>query len=506
MSFMGIDIGTTGCKVIAFSDLGQIIASAYREYAVISPHPGWAELDAASVITHCKSCINEVAGAVKKTDPVAAIAVASQGEAFSLLDEAGNYLCNAMVSFDTRATEQVEAITGQVGLERLYQITGHSPHTMNTLFKLAWVKQHQPELFAKTRNILCFQDLLGYELTGRAVIDYSLAARTMMFDVRKKQWSSEILDLLGIDAGVMAAVQPAGRAVGTVKKGLAAELGLDDKVLVVSGGHDQVCGALGAGVIEPDLAMYATGTVECISPAFANLLLSNDLRDANLATYPHVVEGLYTTVAFNLTGGNLLRWFRDEFGAEECREAQEKGVDPYELLLAGLPVDPTQLLVLPYFVATGTPYFDVEPTSAVLGMTLNTRRGEVIKALLEGVSYEMRFNLELLAKAGVTVRELRAIGGGAKSDVWMQIKADVMGVPIVSLNVSEAGSLGCAMLAALGCGAIDSLATAVDQWVRPVRRFEPAADRAEKYRQRYQIYRQLYPTIKPLGAQLTRLD
>lgn len=505
MSFMGVDIGTTGCKVIAFDINGKALSAAYREYPLICSFPGWAELDARIVINSCKDCIAQVASSVKDSDLVTALAVSSQGEAFTVIDDNGEFLCNAMVSFDTRSQKQVTELTEQLGLNNLYQITGHSPHTMFTLFKLAWLRENHPEILDKARNILCFQDMLGFELTGETVIDFSLAARTMMWDVHKRKWSQPILDSIGIEQNVLPRAVQSGQVIGKVKKQLCEQLNLSCDVVVVAGGHDQPCGALGAGVVEPDIAIYATGTVECISPAFNKLLLNDTLRESNLATYPHVVEGLYTTVAFNFTGGNLLRWFRDEFGGEEVRLARENSQDPYELILQQVPSEPTNIMVLPHFVTTGTPHFDSSATGAILGLKLTTSRGEVIRALLEGVTYEMRLNVEILAQAGIEIKQLRAIGGGAKSDIWMQIKSDIIGLPIVSLNINEAACLGAAILAAVGCRSVSSIKDAAKLWVRPSKVFEPFKKNVALYNQRYDIYRNIYNTIKPISSKLAKL-
>ena len=505
MSFMGVDIGTTGCKVMAFDTDGNSLSAAYREYQVICPKPGWAELDARLVINHCKDCIAQVAASVKNRDPVAALAVSSQGEAFTAVGESGEFLCNAMVSSDTRSQKQLTELTEKLGLENLYHITGHSPHTLATLFKLAWLKENRPEVLEKAHKILCFGDLLGFELTGETTIDYSLAARTMMWDVHQKNWSHTILDAVQIDEEVLSKPVPAGQAIGKIKKRLAEQLNLSADVVVITGGHDQPCGALGAGVTEPSLATYATGTVESISPAFSKLLLNDTLRKSNLATYPHVVDQLYTTVAFNLTGGNLLRWFRDQFAAEEIKRAKETSTDPYELILKQVPSTPTNILVLPHFVATGTPYFDSSPTGAILGLDLTTSRAQLTRALLEGLTYEMRLNIEILDHAGIQIDELRAIGGGAKSDIWMQIKADIIGLPVVSLNINEGACLGAAMLAAAGSKQIKSAKEAAKRWVRPIRIFEPCKGNTRRYNKGFAIYKSLYESIKPIGRKLAKL-
>jgi xylulokinase len=504
MSFMGVDVGQTGCKVLAFDAEGRPIASAYREYPAIVTQPGWAELDSGEVLAHCKDAISEVAMATRGSDPVQAIAVASMGESFTVVGPRDEFLCHGMIASDTRARRQVEEITDSIGLDTLYRTTGHSPHTMFTLFKLAWLRDNRPAILDRASKILCYEDLVGYALTGEAVVDYSIAARTMLFDVTRRHWAPRLLDCVGLTPDVLPRPEPAGTMIGVVRPDTADELGLARDVRVVAGGHDQPCGALGAGVVGEGTAMYATGTAECVSPAFDRLLLNDTLRDANLATYHHVVPGLYFTVAFNITGGNLLRWFRDEFGHHEVQLARRTGCNAYDLLLESIPSTPTSVLVLPHFTATGTPYFDTNPTSAVLGLTLSSTRGDLIRSLLEGVTYEMRLNVDILRAAGVPISELRAIGGGAKSAAWMQIKADIMDIPIVSMDVSEAAGLGAALLAALGSGALDSVEDGVNSWVRPARVFEPEVEGARAYRERYDVYRDLYRALKPLGTRMAK--
>jgi xylulokinase len=244
--------------------------------------------------------------------------------------------------------------------------------------------------------------------------------------------------------------------------------------------------------------MYATGTVDCICPAFPLPVFSDELFASNLCTYDYTVPGMYTTIAFNLTGGNLLKWFRDEFGQAEVAEAARTGANSYDLLLQGMADEPTSLLVLPYFTPTGTPYFDASATGAILGLRLSTKRGEVLRALLEGLAYEMRLNLDILARSGIAANQLLAIGGGAKSRRWLQLKADVLNRPITKVAVAEAASLGAAMLARVALGGEDILAV-VKQCVRQEETIEPEPARAAYYEERFATYLQLYPTLRNLN-------
>lgn len=505
MSYLGIDIGTTGCKAVVFDGEGRAISQAYREYATISPQQGWFELDPRQVIAACKQTIAEASGKVKAADAVAAIGVSSQGEAFTILDKRGKYLCNAMVSFDNRSQPQVREFTESFGAKKLYQITGHSAHTLFSVFKLLWIKQNRPDVFKAIHRLLCFGDLLTYELTGIAQISHNLASRTMLFDVNKCTWSAAILKAIELDEKVLSQPVPAGHTVGRITSQAANELGLNHSTVVVAGGHDQCCGALGVGVTGSGVAAYSIGTVECVTPAFDACVLNETMRQSNFATYPYTIEGLYTTVAFTTAGGSLLRWFRDTLGTSEIEQANRTGEDVYNLLLKNIPTKPTSLFILPHFASTGTPYFDPSPLGAILGLSLTTDRGELVKAILESITYEMKVNLELLRKAGVDITQLRAFGGGAKSAAWMQIKADILNIPITTLAVTEAGCLGAALLAAKACGGTDLLTECSHVWIKPVHVYEPQSARSEKYQDRFEIYSHIYNSIKPLSMMIHKL-
>ncbi|MCX6224735.1 MAG: FGGY family carbohydrate kinase, partial [Bacteroidia bacterium] len=394
--YLGIDIGTSGCKAVVFDDLGRQVSLAYREYDIIPKHAGWAELDTDEVMQKCFEVIRDSASQLGPA-AVTGLGISSQGEAFTLLDKEGRALCNALVSSDIRANELIGPWIEKFGEKKLYHITGHTPHPMFSLFKLLWIKQNDPEIWAKARRILCFEDLLQYRLgIKNPSMGWPLAGRTMLFDVVNHTWDKEILFEAGVRKEQLSEPLQSGTIAGYVNKDIARELNLSDKTFIVTGGHDQPCSALGAGVTEPGIAVYSAGTVECITPAFNRPVFTEELRKNNLCTYDHTVPGMYATVAFSLTGGNLLKWFRDEFGAMETELARKSGGDPYELLLNQMPEEPAGLLVLPYFTPSGTPYFDVSVKGAILGLDLSVTREEILKALLEGVAFEIKLNLEIL--------------------------------------------------------------------------------------------------------------
>ena len=483
MNFLGIDIGTSGCKAVVFDVAGRQVAAAQREYNVHFTPDGGAELDSTEVLDKCLAVIAEAAQLAGR-GTVTAVGISSQGEAFTAIDRAGRPLCRAMVSSDVRAETAAQQWPVEFGEERLYQITGHTAHPMFTLFKLLWLKEHRPDVWRQAAMFLCFEDLLQHRLGVAPAMGWPLAGRTMLFDVRRHEWSSEILGRIGLRPDQLARPLPAGAIAGTIT----AELGLATAAVVVTGGHDQPCGALGAGVTEPGTAMYATGTVECITPAFDRPVFTPALRRHNLCTYDHAAPGLYTTVAYSLTGGNILKWYRDQFAP---------GQD-YGEILKSAALEPTRLLALPYWTPSGTPYFDLHTAGAILGLRLTTTRGEILRALLEGVALEMRLNLEILRESGCAIHELRTIGGGAKSVFWTQLKADVLGRPITTLNVTEAGCLGVALLAAAAVTgqAVPALAR---QWVQPHATLTPRPAAARWYDEQFARYRQLYPALRKLN-------
>lgn len=497
MSYLGLDIGTSGCKAVVFNDTGEQLAAAFREYPLLAPQDGWAELDSQDVCAKCGEVIREVA-LQTSADPVQAMGISSQGEAFTPIDHAGRILGNAMVSSDSRAAELVGEFCGEFGAEKLYSLTGHTASPMFSLFKLLWLRRHQPGIWNTAAKFLCFEDLLHHRLGLQPAIGYPLAGRTMLFNVTTHQWDGQILAAAGLHADQLARPLPAGARVGEIPAALAATLGLPAGVVVVAGGHDQSCGALGAGIVAKGMAMYATGTVECITPAFERPVFGAELFKNNYCTYDFAVPGMYTTVAYSLTGGNILKWYRDELAAPEMDSARHSGRNIYEVILATLPAEPSKLLVLPYFTPTGTPHFDNSTAGAILGLRLTTTREEILRALLEGVAFEMRLNLALLEESGIAIDELRAIGGGSKSRLWTQLKANVMNKPITTVAVTEAGCLGVAMLAKAAVTAIP-LDEIVAAWVKTTGQILPQPEFAAHYHRQFATYRELYPAVKALG-------
>ena len=495
MSLLGIDVGTTGCKAVAFNVEGKILTSAYREYPLHSPNPGWAELDSVQVWNDIKDCLTQVASQTK-SDPIQALSVSCQGEAVSPVDEKGNILSNAIVSFDNRTEPYVSQWEKKFGREKIFQSSGQPLASLFTALKLSWMKENLPDAYKKTKYFLGFEDLVMFRLGMKPTTDYTLAARTMLFDVPTASWNEEFLAYLDLDSSVMPEAKPSGSLVGIIPDAIADEIGLPHGIRVVTGGHDQPCQALGAGVIESNAAAYGIGTVECIAPAYNKLLLNDVMLANNICCYNHTCPDLYIALVYNFTGGSLFRWYRDTLGQDELSRAKASGRDVYDILTSEAAQKPTKVLVLPHFTTSGVPHFDTRTKGAIIGLTLGTTKAELTRAVLEGITYEMRMCVELLGQAGGEVKTLRATGGGAKSAYWMQMKSDIMGIPIAEPAVSEAGCLGCAILAGNAIGVYPSISEACQNLVKLNRTFEPNAEFHKIYNEQFELYKEIYPRMK----------
>ena len=311
-----------------------------------------------------------------------------------------------------------------------------------------------------------------------------------------------MFDLSDIDATLLPDTVPSGTIIGEIGKKVSGELGLPSGVVVVAGGHDQPCGALGAGIIRGGEVMDATGTVECIAPAFGEPVINQQMIDGNFSCYPHVVEGLYVTLGFVSSGGVVLRWFRDTFAETEIAQATAENRDVYDILLEDIPDSPGTAMLLPHFTGSGTPHLDLESKGAIVGLTLSTSKGELVKAILEGISYEIKQNLTMLQDAGVEINEVRAIGGGAKSDKWLQLKADMFGKKVIALDISEGVCLGTAILAGTAIGKYSSIEEAVDLLVKPKETYYPREAIAQEYDEKLNVYEQIYPALNSINKQI----
>jgi xylulokinase len=500
-SLLGLDIGTTGCKAILFDSNGALLAKSSREYAVDFPHSQWAEQDLENVWRLAQEAIRE-AIAVAKVTELSAIGLSVHGEAVTPVDKSGHPLRPTILGMDTRTGPQNDWLRERFGGEALFQRTGMPIHTINTLPKLLWIKENEPEIWKRADKFLLVEDFLIQKMTGQAVVSQCLASRTQLFNLNQGKWDDEILEAIGLDSARLSQVQPSGTKVGMLTPELVSVFGLNCPPSIVTGGHDQACGALGVGSIVAGLASVSTGTAEVVEVALPSPVVSQPLYEGNISVYNHVVPGLFLAMTLNHSGGMALRWFRDGFCEPQMIQSAQANTDAYDLMLAGASADPTGLLVLPHFSGSGTPTFDTASKAAILGLTFANTRADIAKAILEGLTYELRLNLDLLKAGGVKIDVLRAIGGGAKSKLWLQLKADITGIPVVTPKITEAAGFGAALLAGVGAGIFPSAAEAANRFLQLTDEYHPDSARHTAYTRQFELYRQVYPAVAPITHQL----
>lgn len=489
----GLDIGTTGCKITVFDENGQRLLKEYRDYPVSRKHHEH-EIDIAGVRD---SVLAVVKSMTESCPDIGGIGVTSFGETFVVTDEEGTPLFPSMLYTDPRGQKECDILKEKIGEERLAEISGLVPHEMYSIAKIMWVFRNRPDVCEKAAHIFLIEDYIVYLLTGVCQIDYSLAARTMAFDIRALDWSQEILEAAGVRKELFSKPVPTGTIAGEPLDEICRQTGLSSQTKIVSVSHDQVAAAVGAGVFDETKAVDGAGTVECMTCVLSEIPKNPEFYKGKYAVTPYIVPGKYLCYAFSYTGGALLQWFLETFAGDELKKAKEENVSAYDVMEAGYS-GPTGLLVLPHFAGAATPYMDTESKGAILGLTMETEKKEIYWACMEGVAYEMRLNEEILRSAGISFSMLHATGGGASSEVWTQIKADVLNVPIKVLEAKDAGTVGSAMITGTAVGYFQDLKEAAKCMIREKGICYPDAGRHEAYEKIFQRYRHLYEAVRPL--------
>lgn len=504
---MGLDVGSSVCKSAIYTSDGEITSVSTREYPMYHPRPGWAELDPDEVWLKLVETIREsISLARLRPDDILGLSVSSQGEAVVPLDSKGNWVYRAIHGYDTRTIPQSQWWRDEVGALQIFRITGQPLHPMYTINKMMWLRDQKPEIYQKARKFLCFEDYVIWKLSDQTATDYSIASRTMAFDVTKKEWSRELLDEAEISEELFADVFPSGRRVGEVCSKAAKETGLARTTAVVTGGHDQPCGALGVGVISPGPVMDATGTIEAIAVAMRKPLLNKRMLSLNYACYCHVKEEMYFTVGGGHAAGLLFRWIRDEFCEKEKENAEKTNKIAYDLMTenaASSPLGSSGVYVVPYFLGSGTPTSNPYSRGVIFGLQVSHRKNDMIRAALEGITYELRRNVELLETL-CQVTEIRTIGGGTKSELWLQLKADITGKRIVVPSVTESVSLGAALLAGVGTGVFSSVDRAVENVYEAKFVVKSDDESHEKYDLHYKEYLHISRLVDEFFRQIQR--
>jgi xylulokinase len=503
---LGIDIGTTGTKVLLVSPDGGIVARSNHEYPLHTPKPGWAEQDPADWWQATVAGIRDVLGASGVArEEILGIGLSGQMHGSVFLDERDQVLRPAILWCDQRTADQCRWITSQAGERTVIEQTFNPVLTGFTAPKIVWLRQNEPETYARVRKILLPKDYIRFLLTGEFATEVSDASGTSLLNIAQRRWSQKMLAALDLTEQMLPRVYESPEVSGRISAQAAAITGLAEGTPVVGGGGDQAAGAVGNGIVRPGIVSVTTGTSGVVFAYMDEPRMDPQLRTH---TFCHAVPGKWHVMGVMLSAGGSLRWYRDALAQQEVAVAKEFGVDPYEVLMteaAQAPPGCEGLVFLPYLSGERTPYPDPWARGVYFGLNLRHRRPHLVRAILEGVSYGLRDSLEILRAMGLEISQVRASGGGARSKLWRQIQADVFDFELVTINVDEGPAFGVALLAGVGAGMYASVEEACDRTISVTDRTMPNSNDSALYDTFYPIYQALYASLKDHFLEVGRL-
>lgn len=493
--FIGLDIGTSGTKAALIDEKGTAVDLCQVPYGFSNTDCGYRELNGDTVWKAVKTCLQAV-GAKHR---VRTITVSALGEAVIPINRQGEPLNPGITGTDIRGAAQLSCLEAAVGRSRLTDITGLNLSTIYSANKLMWIREHKSRLYEHAWKFVTFQDFILYKLTGQSCMDYSMASRTLLFDVKNKKWSKEILKAAALDQEKLSEPVRAGTCAGVLIAAVAEELGLKRDVKVIVGTHDHICNAIGCGAVHYGDCANTVGTTEGLTAILERQQLhAETIEQYQISCEPFVVPSIYNTVAWSNTSGVLLKWFAVELLK---KESNDEILSCYRQMNESMEPEPTRLLVLPHFSGAATPYMNPNAKGAIIGLTLHTRTEDIYKAIMEGTNLELSLILDCLRRTGLRVPEITATGG-ALSRQLLQIKADVLGIPVHTVKNQQTGTLGGAILGAVADGVYTDLFEAVKEMVVRADTYEPDKERNRFYKERRKHYRELYQRLKDINEDL----
>ena len=496
---LAFDLGTTALKCTLYNINGDMLAKASEEYQLITPDADSVEMEVETYWQAFKLAVARVLreSGVNPTE-IKAMGVSAQGETLILVDRDGKPLRRAIVWLDNRAQKESEILGDTFGHRHAYEITGQVKLVPTwPASKILWLKNHEPETFEKTAKFLLIEDYFLYRLTGEYVTEGSLVTSTCYWNFRTRRWWSEMLEKLGISEKQLPQVRESGEPVGKLRPEIAVELGLGPNIVACTGALDQACGAIGVVNIKPGVFSENTGAALAICATVNQPII--DPADQMPCHY-HGLPGLYMLHTFT-SGGIVLRWFRDEFATMEMQVGRSSGVDAYDLLgmeAANVAAGCEGLVMLPHLQGAMAPEANPKASGVFYGFTLRHGRNHFTRAIMESVGFIVRRNIEVIEGLGVQVDEIRALGGGARSRIWKQMEADIVGRPVLTTTNEEAATLGAAILAGKAVGLYSSVEEAAGKMIRIKERFEPTLSNRSRYDETFGIYVKLYNALCPI--------
>jgi xylulokinase len=492
MAYAGIDIGTSGCKMTIYNRKGEILSSSGRTYQETGDD-GYRELDANMVWAYTKEVIREASG--NSPEPVQCIAVASLGESIICLDKNNTVLANSMLTGDKRGIDECSIIEKKFSKEEVMNITGLPLSEMYALPKFIWL-QNNSAVFKNTRHIFFYEDYIGYLLTGKRMVSFSLAARSMAFDIRTKQWSQRLLTLAGLDRALFSAPVLSGTILGPVLPDIAEELGLPPGTLIAAGGHDQGCAGLGSGMTTFAEGEDGQGTCEVMQFILPKLTSSPYMIEKGIPCAPYVLPDIFLAQIELTTCGILMNWFKDNIFANIRDFCGTSGIDFFSYMdTLAAERHPGSIMLLPSFGSCGNPDICYDAVGTICGLTIHTQPIELYQAVKEGMAYQMFMAYETLSELNINPDVIRVTGGGAASDYTLQLRADIFNIPMEVINSTQAGTLGAAILAASAVQLNMKITDIVKDMVQVKKCFKPRSQYHRLYMERYDSYKQLYNDV-----------
>lgn len=504
---IGIDCGTSGTKTVLFDELGNVVASHTVEYPLYQPKNGYAEQNPAdwanAALTTLKAVVAK--SGVSKND-IKGIGLSGQMHGLVMLDKDGNVIRPSIIWCDQRTAAEVADMNRVVGEQKLIEITANPALTGWTAAKILWVRKNEPENYAKCAKILLPKDYLRYILTGEFAAEVSDGSGMQLMDVANRCWSDEILSLLEIDKSLLAKLYESCEVTGGLTKAVAAKVGLNEGTIVVGGAGDNAAAAVGTGVVTDGKAFTTIGTSGVVFAHTPQIAIDPKGR---VHTCCAAVPGAWHVMGVTQGAGLSLKWFRDQFAAAEKETAHYMGVDEYYLMdkeAETVPVGANRLLYLPYLMGERTPHLDPDARGVFFGLSAMHTKKDLLRAVLEGVSYSLRDCVEVFREMQINVSDMMACGGGGSSPLWRSMLADLYGCPVKTVTSKEGPALGAALLAAVGAGLYQSVPEACAAVIKTDKTQLPDENKAPVYEEYYQLYREIYPALKTSFAKLAKLS
>jgi xylulokinase len=490
MWFLGIDVGTGGTRAVVVDAAGKLMGSSSSTHAPFrAEHPGWAEQDPEDWWRAAQEAIRgALASTPNPQEPIAGIALTGQMHGAVMLDENGAVLRPALIWCDTRTQPECDWLTQRIGYDRLIELTCNPALPNFTLTKVLWVKNHQPEIFARIRHIMCPKDYVRYRLTGEFAIDVQEASGTLLLDVAHRRWSKEVADAAGISESWLPRVFESPEICARISPKAASLTGLQAGTPVAAGAGDQGAGAVGMGILQPGSVSATIGTSGVVFAATAQPTKDPHGR---LHTFCHAVPGLWHVMGVTQSAGLSLSWLKETFFAGQ-------GYDAVNAAAAKIAAGSDGLMWAPYLLGERTPYLDPEVRAAFTGIGVGHTSAHFVRAVLEGVAYSLQDTFTLFAELGIPVSGIRLGGGGARGDLWRRIQAGIYGHPVEILTAEEGGAFGCALMAGVAVGHWPNLDAACSQAIEVAERVEPDPVDLAVYKSGYAAWRKLYPALRNL--------